>query len=218
MEDFGNRLLICFHQNAHLTTTMRLRKNEGPYMCGQRDGNVYLIESGRVKTTTLSRFGKECLLGIYTREDVFGELCLLEAERYETATAMVPTVLRRIPIAHFLSIMADEGLVHDFLRYLTSRLHEQQQVITHLVTADSEQRLAATLLRLAQKLGTPRSGWVRIDQRITQEELSEMVGTTRSRVGYFLKRFRNDQLIRTTGDNRIIIDEVRLGQYVEARL
>jgi CRP/FNR family transcriptional regulator, cyclic AMP receptor protein len=217
-DDFGGNLLDTFRRHSHCSATMRLRKNQRPYMCGERDNNVYIIESGRIKTITLSRCGKVCMLDIYTRVDVFGESCLLQPERTETATAMTPAILHRIPAGVFLSVLADEGLLPNFLRYLTHRLHEQQQVITHLVTADSEQRLAATLLRLARKLGTPVAGWLRIDQKITQEELSEMVGTTRSRVGYFLKRFRDDELIQATGDSRLVVDEAKLSQYLDARL
>lgn len=216
---FGDRLEACFQdRRSRSTTTVRLRRNEMLYRSGEQDNNVYLIVEGRLKAVTLTRGGRGCLLDIYSGKDIVGESCLLGTDRNETATAMVPTTLRRISCRSFLEALTDGGLLEDYLRYLTERLYQQQEVITHLVTADSEQRLAATLLRLAKKLGTQHPGGVRIDQKITQEELSAMVGTTRSRVGYFLKRFKDDELIDNTPDSRLIIDEMKLGRYLEARL
>lgn len=219
-EDFAELLRACFMDLSSESTfrEVHLLRNENLYTCGEQDPYLYLIETGQIKTLMLSLRGKECLLGIYTRMDVIGESCLIEAAREDTATAMVPTVVRRVPRSAFLDILTDNGLIEPFLRYLSRRLSEQQQVITHLVTEDSEQRLAVTLLRLGRKLSSPSEGrHLTIEQSITHEELAEMVGTTRTRIGHFLKGFRHMGLIDVARRSSLVIDEKRMIEYVEAR-
>jgi CRP-like cAMP-binding protein len=186
------------------------------YNCGDRDNDIYLIENGQVKTVTYSRDGKKCLLSIYATGDVFGELGMLSEGRTETATAMRNSALRRVPVKKFRAALCDDQLLEAFLGHLTQRLSEQQQIITNLVTMDSERRLAAALLALAHKLGKPQPRGTRIDQRITQEELSGMVGTTRSRVGYFLKRFCDAGLVHRAPGSFLVVNESNLADYLDA--
>jgi CRP/FNR family cyclic AMP-dependent transcriptional regulator len=196
-----------------------LHRHQTLYAVGQPDcGRLYLIETGHIKTLTVSGTGKVCLFGIYREGDVVGESALMDEERTETAVAMVPSRLWPIPRTAFLAVLADCGLREEWLRYLGQRLTERQQVIAHMVTATSEERLAATLLRLGRKLGRWHRGRLRIDQRITHEEFAGMVGTTRSRVGYFLKQFRRRGLIESTDDGLLVIDHERLDDYVAISL
>lgn len=191
-----------------------LPRNSHVYNYGDRDADLYLVESGQVKAVTYSLDGKKCLLSIYSAGDVFGELALLTHTRGETAMAMSPAVLRRIPVAKFRSALAHEELREALLELLTVRLAEQQQVITNLVTMDSERRLAATLLTLARKLGKRQALGTCIEERITQEELSGMVGTTRSRVGYFLKRFCDAGFIVRDSGAYLVVNERSLTNYL----
>jgi CRP/FNR family cyclic AMP-dependent transcriptional regulator len=195
-------------------STIEVARREVVYGCLDEDRSMYLVERGQVKAVACSRDGKECLLGIYTTGEVFGELCLVGGDRLETVTAMAHTVLRRISATKLFAAMTDAGLREELVRYLAHRLFEQQQLITDLVTADSEYRLAATLLHLARKLGKRDANLLRIEERITQEELSGMVGTTRSRVGYFLKRFRNAGLVFRTQGCFLVVDEPRLDDFI----
>jgi len=216
--DFGRRLWELFDRETSSSTRLRVPKNAHIYNCGDDDAAVYLVASGRVKTVTYSHDGKKCLLSIYGPGEVFGELCMLPGCRAETATAMLPTVVHRIPARRFRAALHDAELLRAFLRHLTLRVDEQRKVITDLVMMDGEHRLAAVLLRLAWKLGRPESNGTRIDQRITQEELSGMVGTTRSRVGYFLKQFSEAGLVRRTDDCRIVVNERDLIAYLDKHL
>jgi CRP-like cAMP-binding protein len=193
----------------------RLLPNQALYTCGTDDDNIYFIETGCFKILTLCRGGKECLLDVCTQGEILGESCLLSPERMETAMAMTPSVLRVIRRTQFLTIILSQGLYEESLQYFTLKLSEQRQIITQFVTADSERRLAATLLRLARKLGTRSEGKLWIDERITQEELAEIVGTTRSRVGYFLKRFRAARLIEGKSQEFLVINEHRMDEYVQ---
>lgn len=194
---------------------VRLPRGRVLYRCGEVSNSLYLVESGRIKTASFSPCGKGCLLDIYAPGEVVGECCLHGAERTDTATAMAPTLLRRIPKERFLQILVECELLDQWMGYLAARLSTQQRLITLLVTVESEQRLAVILLRLARKLGIPQGELIRVDERITQQELAEMVGTTRSRVGLFLKRFRDSGYIgSSTLASPLVVHEGRLADYV----
>ena len=190
-------------------------KNTNIYTCGDRSEGVYFIESGQVKLLMLSPAGKECLLTIHTAGDVFGEMCLSGFNsRQETATAMEKTVVKQIPCSKFFSRLSDYGLLEGFVKYLAVRISDQQDVISNLVTIDSEQRLGKTLLYLARKLGEQDPRSIIIRQRITHEELSGMVGTTRSRITQFMRRFRDLNLIEISNHRFIIVKEKNLTAYL----
>ncbi len=185
------------------------------YTCGDRDEMVYFIDSGEIKLLLLSPEGKECLLAIHSGGDIFGELCLsgLRA-RQETAIAMKAAKIKQIPIVQFFARLQRDSLFEGFVRYLAVRIADQQQVIANLVTVDSEQRLGQTLLQLARTMGKKDPRSIRIELKITHEELSEMVGTTRPRVSLFMQRFRTLGLIETNRDHFLIIKEHKLTDYL----
>jgi CRP-like cAMP-binding protein len=209
---FCRRLRACL---PNYTNVLHLLAKEALYTCGARDSNVYIIESGCVKILTLCKDGKECLLDVCTQGDIIGESCMLNTERAETVVTMNPSVIRTMTRAQFMDTILKYGLFEDALQYLAFKLAQQQQVITHFVTTDSERRLANALLRLGRKLGKRQDGKLYIDDKITTEELAEIVGTTRSRVGYFLKRFRSSRLIEGTTKSFLLINERLLDDYVQ---
>ena len=94
--------------------------------------------------------------------------------------------LKQIPCDQFFARLSHDSLSEGFVRYLSVRIAEQQQVIANLVTVDSEQRLGKTLLQLARSMGKKDPHSIRIELKITHEELSEMVGTTRPRISLFI--------------------------------
>ncbi len=195
--------------------TVHIDKHQHVYRCGDAARNVYFIQSGQIKLLMLSPEGKECLLAIHTTGDTFGEICLSESNpRQETATAMADTTLKRIPSAAFLLHLADNSLVEGFVQYLANRVGEQQQVISQLVTLESERRLAETLLLLARKLGQPDPRSTRIEQKITHEELSAMVGTTRPRITAFMIKFRALGFVEMTPQHFLIVKERKLSDYL----
>ena len=132
-----------------------------------------------------------------------------------TATAMAKSVLRPIPCAQFLVRLSRDALLEGFVQYLTVRIADQQDIIANLVTVDSEQRLGQTLLDLARKLGKEDPRSIRIEQRITHEELAAMVGTTRPRVSEFMGRFRELGLIEISAERQLIVKEAKLTAYLE---
>jgi CRP-like cAMP-binding protein len=195
--------------------TRRIAKRRNIYAVGSREERIYFIAAGQVKLIMQSPAGRECLLAIHTAGDFFGENCLSGTPRSETAVAMSDSVLREVTGPRFLALMVEKGLLPAFVRYLALRLAEQQQLITNLATLDCEYRLAAALLRLFRKFGATESR--ALTQKISHQELAQMVGTTRPRVSELMQRFRGRGLVDLTPDSRILVRERRLQQYLESR-
>lgn len=215
IDRFKGQMCDSLRQEALNSRTIKIAKHDHVYTCGDNDNQVYFIESGQIKLLMLSPEGKECLLAVYTAGDIFGELCLSRfGARQETAIAMEEAVLKQIPYQKFFDRLDRDKLFEGFVQYLTVRIADQQQVIADLVTVDSEQRLGKTLLRLARCLGKKNPHSIRIEPKISHEELSEMVGTTRPRISVFMQRFRNMGLIETNKDNFLVIREKKLNTYL----
>ncbi|MEZ4617433.1 MAG: Crp/Fnr family transcriptional regulator [Caldilineaceae bacterium] len=215
VDRFNQQLQTALRQATRQSPAINVTKGANLYSLGDQDSVVYLIDSGQVKLVMLTPAGHECLLAILTTGDICGEGCLAGlGERQETATAMTAAVVRALPCSEFLALLSQEGLLPGFIHYLASRIADQQATIANLVTVDSEQRLGKTLLRLARKLGKhdPRS--IRIEQRITHEELAAMVGTTRPRISTFMRRFRELGLIEFSAERFLIIKEIKLSAYL----
>jgi len=212
---FKQKMRDSLRRVTRNTAAIKMEPQSTIYSRGDQDENVYFIESGQIKLLMLAAGGKECILAIHAGGDVFGELCLsgLEA-RAETAVAMQETVLKQIPCDRFFGRLKDESLFEGFVQYLAVRIADQQQIIANLVTVDSEQRLGKTLLRLARTMGKRDPHSIRIELKISHEELSRMVGATQSRVSIFMQRFHNLGLIETNPDEFLVIKEVQLADYV----
>jgi len=214
-DEFKHQLRDSLVRETINSRAVKIARHANVYACGDQDEMVYFIESGQIKLLMLSSEGKECLLAIHSAGDVFGELCLSGlGTRLETATAMKQTMLKQIPCAQFLGRLSRDSLFEGFVRYLAVRIADQQQVIANLVTVDSEQRLGQTLLQLARTMGKKDPRSIRIELRISHEELSAMVGTTRPRISLFMQRFHNLGLIETNSDRFLIIKEKKLTDYL----
>jgi CRP-like cAMP-binding protein len=208
----SERLLSA--QMSFRPQTVFVPKQCNLYMSGDKDGMIYWIHSGHVKLIVNTSRGKECLLDIYAAGDFFGESSLLSAEaRLETATAMDASVVKKLPCELFLAgLNLPES--RSFITQLGGRLLEQRRFITDLTTLNCECRLGKVLLRLGSRLGRPHSEGRIIDLRISQEELSHLVGTTRPRVTEFMNKFRKLGMVNLGVGQRIIVNEPRLLSYL----
>ena len=214
-DEFKQQLRDSLQRETMNSRAIKIARHANIYSCGDQDEMVYFIESGQIKLLMLSAEGKECLLAIHSGGDIFGELCLSGlGARLETATAMKTTTVKQIPCSKFFARLSYDSLFEGFVRYLAVRIADQQQVIANLVTVDSEQRLGQTLLQLARTMGKKDPRSIRIELKISHEELSEMVGTTRPRVSLFMQRFHNLGLIETNRDRFLIIKEKKLTGYL----
>jgi CRP-like cAMP-binding protein len=214
-ERFKDRLREWIQREFRNAETISVAKHGNVYNIGDQDQKVYIIESGQIKLLMISPGGRESLLDIYTTGDVFGELCLAgSGERLETATAMVDSILKGITCSNFRRFLGDNSLFDSFVQYLVVRIAYQQQVIANLMTTDSEHRLGEALLMLARKCGKQDPYGIRIEHKITHEDLSEMVGVTRPWISRLLHKFRELGLIEISPKRFLTIKEEKLTSYL----
>ena len=170
------------------------------YSQGAPADAVFWIQSGEVKLTVVSKQGKEAVVGLLGNGSFFGEACLGgRMERLKTAVAVQPSQIVRIAIETMVSLLHREPKFADrFMAYLLSRNMRIEEDLVDQLFNPSERRLARLLLLLAN-FGREE------DQipKISQETLAEMVGTTRSRVSFFLNRFRKLGFIDYNGGIRV---------------
>jgi CRP/FNR family cyclic AMP-dependent transcriptional regulator len=151
---------------------------------------VFYIKEGKVKLTVVSKIGKEATIGILNEGDFFGEGCLRgQPIRMCSATAMTDCSVMRIDKKSMMEVLHQEHAFSDmFVAYLLTRNIRYEEDLVDQLFNSSEKRLARILLLLAHfgKEGKPET----VIPKISQEMLAEMIGTTRSRVSFFMNRFR----------------------------
>lgn len=194
---------------------VRIEAQEPIYATGDADDAMYVIESGQVKVVMSSAGGNDCLLAIYAAGEVFGETCLDgSARRVESASAMAPTLVRRVLRRDVMAEIERVNAANLLLQHLARRLIERQTAVFDLITMDAAPRLAKALLQIAEKLGETEGAFLRIEQRISHEELSQIVGTTRPRITAFMQQFRRDGLVDSTGSRVIRVHRQRVLDYL----
>jgi CRP/FNR family transcriptional regulator, cyclic AMP receptor protein len=170
---------------------------------GQPSDAVMYIQKGGIKISVLSRTGKEAVVAMLGPGDFFGEGALTgQSIRLGTATATTPTMVLVIEKGVMLRLLRDEPTFSErFISYMLERnLRVEADLVDHLFNS-SEKRLARTLLLLA-RYGDQEGPEQRIP-KISQETLAEMVGTTRSRVNFFMNKFRDLGFIEYNGDLKV---------------
>ncbi|MBK5280852.1 MAG: Crp/Fnr family transcriptional regulator [Nitrospiraceae bacterium] len=187
-------------RNGHGKTTLRAPRKHLIFSQGDEANAVFYVQMGRVKLTVLSRKGEqEAVVAILDPGDFFGEGCLSGQPAYmATATAIEASMIMRIDKTTMVRVLNSEAsFTQLFMAYLLSRnVRTQDDLVVHLFNS-VEKRLARVLLILARygKDGMPE---VAI-QKISQDTLAEMVGTTRSRVSSFLNKFKKLGFITYNG-------------------
>ena len=178
---------------------MLFPKKQGIFVQGDTADAVFYIQTGKVKLTVVSQPGKEATIGILGEGDFFGEACLAgQPLRMLTATAMTDCSVLRIDKKAMMEALHREHELSDlFVAYLLARNVRYEEDLVDQLFNSSEKRLARILLLLAHfgKEGKPES----VVPKISQEMLAEMIGTTRSRVSFFMNRFRKLGFIHYNG-------------------
>ena len=182
---------------------VRVRRNQQIYAQGDVCDAVFYIQEGKVRLAVVSRPGKEATLGILNPGAFFGEGGLAgQTVRMGSATAMTDCELMRIEkAAMMLALHREHSLSDMFVAYLLGRNIRYEEDLVDQLFNSSEKRLARILLLLAHfgKEGKPET----VVPKISQETLAEMVGTTRSRVSFFMNRFRKLGFIKYNGGMEI---------------
>jgi CRP/FNR family cyclic AMP-dependent transcriptional regulator len=179
------------------------KRAEVVYAQGDASKSVLYLQSGDVKLTVVNEVGKEAVVGILGAGDFFGEGCLAgQPVRMGTATAITPSTVLVIEKNEMIKVLHEEhGLSDRFIKFMLARnIRIEGDLIDQLFNS-SERRLARTLLLLARygKEDQPHG----VLPKMSQETLAEMVGTTRSRVNFFMNKFRKLGFIKYNGGLQI---------------
>jgi CRP-like cAMP-binding protein len=172
---------------------------------------IYLIKEGRVKLCRYSATGREQILAILDRGDIFGERALVGVRAAVHCEAFEDTlicVLRRRDLEDLMASKPELAL--RVMKVLAERLRQAEDAIENLAFRDVPGRLAALLVRLAEVYGEPHGGGRRVALRFTHQDLASMIGATRETVTSVLNRFRDDGLIAIEERHIIITDPERL--------
>jgi len=191
----------AFLDSAGLSKTIvEYRRNEVVFTQGDASDSVMYIQKGGVKLSVLSKTGKEAVVAMLGPSDFFGEGCLAgQTVRIGTATAITPTTVLEITKNQMVKVLHEQHALSDrFISHMLSRNVRIEQDLIDQLFNSSEKRLARALLLLARygKQDKPRQ----VVAKISQETLSEMVGTTRSRVNFFMNKFKKLGFIEYNGD------------------
>jgi CRP/FNR family cyclic AMP-dependent transcriptional regulator len=196
---------VAFDPKAFLTriesgkTTRDYRNKQLVFSQGDAADAVFYIQSGKVKLTVVSTRGKEAVIGVMERGSFFGEGCLAgQPLRMATASAIQAASIIRVDRSTMVRMLHQEPEFAElFTAYLLSRNVRIEEDLVDQLFNSSEKRLARILLLLAHfgKESKPES----VIPKVSQETLAAMVGTTRSRVSYFMNRFRKMGFIHYNG-------------------
>jgi CRP/FNR family transcriptional regulator, cyclic AMP receptor protein len=180
-------------------TIVEFHKNQNVFVQGDVADTIFYLQNGKLKLTVMSEHGKEAVVAILEPGQFFGEGCLNgHPLRLATTTAMEDCLVTAITKKAMLAVLHDEPAFSEmFMSYLLSRNSRIEEDLIDQLFNSSERRLARLLLLLANfgKEGAP----LPINPNISQETLAEMIGTTRSRVSFFLNKFRKMGLISYNG-------------------
>jgi CRP-like cAMP-binding protein len=178
-------------------------KKQTIYAQGENADSVFYIQKGKVRLTVVSKTGKEATIAIVGEGNFFGEGSLAgQVRRMGSAAAMTPCELLRVDKKAMMEALHREHAFSDmFVAYLLARNIRYEEDLVDQLFNSSEKRLARILLLLARfgKEGAPEA----VVPKISQETLAEMVGTTRSRVSFFMNRFRKLGFIHYNGGLQI---------------
>src|SRR5579864_6260920 len=182
-------------------TLVDYRKNGKVFAQGDAADSVFYIQKGKIKLTVVSQHGKEAVVAILGAGDFFGEGCLAgQSQRMASATTMSDCSITRLEKAGVIRVLHDQPAFSElFLHHMLSRNIRIEEDLVDQLFNSSEKRLARVLLLLANfgKESKPEP----VIPKISQETLAEIVGTTRSRVSFFMNRFRKLGFIAYNGDS-----------------
>jgi CRP-like cAMP-binding protein len=187
----------------HGRTVTEYRKDDVVFLQASPADSVFYIQRGKIKIVVASKQGKEAVVAILGPGDFFGEGCLIgQPLRLSTARAMIDSEVMRVSKGEMIRVLhAEPAFGELFMAHLLTRNSRVEEDLVDQLFNSSEQRLARTLLILANfgKDGGPQP----ITTPISQETLAEIIGTTRSRVSQFMNKFRKLGFIEYNGHLQI---------------
>jgi CRP-like cAMP-binding protein len=196
---FDPERLLASIGEIQSSSVLNLSKDQTVFAQGDAADSVFYIQKGRVKLSVVSKQGKEAVVAILDAKDFFGEGCLAgQTRRMATAATMTDAAVVRLEKAAVVRVIHNEPEFSDvFIAHLLGRNIRVEADLVDQLFNSSEKRLARLLLMLANfgQEEEPRP----MITKISQETLAEMIGTTRSRVSYFMNKFRRLGFISYNG-------------------
>jgi CRP/FNR family transcriptional regulator, cyclic AMP receptor protein len=179
--------------------TSNVKKDQAIFVQGEAADAIYFIQKGRVKATVTSGHGKEAVVGILGEGEFFGEGCLAgQSLRTATMSALSDCRITSITKAAMIAALQDQPeFARHFMDHLLNRNSRVQEDVIDQLFNSSEKRLARLLLLLANY--GKGDGAPIVPVKVTQETLADMIGTTRSRVSFFMNKFRKLGFIHYDG-------------------
>ena len=183
-------------------TIIEFRKDQVVFAQGDVADTVFYVQKGQVKVVVISEQGKEAVVGIFGPGQFFGEGCMNgHAVRIATTTAMEDCLITVITKAAMLAVLHDQPKFSElFMAYLLTRNSRIEEDLIDQLFNSSEKRLARALLLLARYGSADKP--LRLP-KLSQETLAEMVGTTRSRINFFMNKFRDLGFIEYNGELKV---------------
>ena len=197
-----------------ITRMVSYRKNDLIYLPGDPSNIVFLLKKGRVKISRLSEEGREATLAILEPGEIFGELeALQEVPRESMVQALEPVMvceIKREDFDRYLHQYPEVG--GKVLKWFGGRLRQIETRVSDLVFKSASARLAHLLLDLSHSMGTQEKGCIRLQTRLTHQNLANLIGTSRETVSSLISQFVNHGLIAQANRYILILDEERLAK------
>src|SRR3954469_24825491 len=199
---------------AAALTTRTVVRGHVVFSEGDTGDRLFIVLDGKVKISRSAADGRENLLTVLGRGEMFGELSLFApGPRTATATAVTESTLASLDHDDLRPLLLEQpGVAVQLLRALAQRLRRTNEAMADLVFSDVPGRVAKALLDLSEKFGQPEAGGVRGRHDLTQEELAQLVGASRETVNKALSEFANRGWLRLEGRSVLLLDQDRLAR------
>jgi CRP/FNR family transcriptional regulator len=191
------------------------KKGEMIFFEGEEGEGLFLLETGKIKLTKMVESGDEQILTIIKPGNIFAEVVLFgNADYPATAVALEDSKLNLIRSQDMEKLIQDKpSIAVKLLNVMSKRLRRAQKLVRDMGLKDTTCRTANLLIYLAEEYGQEQSGKIRIDLKLTQEELANMIGTTRETISRVLNKLKDENLITISRRKMIISDLDRLKDF-----
>lgn len=203
-------------QIAHTTTARTFHKHEFVVREGDPGGTFYIILDGSVAVTRIASDGRETILSILKVSDFFGEMSLFDSSlRSASIKTLTDVTVGVIEEKEFIDMLDRSPKIGRYLVIaLSQRLRAANQLIAATTSQDIRARLASLLLNLTQSFGEKVENGTKITLRLTNQEMANMIGTTRETVNRTLNRFWDERLIDMRTSHVVVVEPDKLRNLI----
>jgi CRP-like cAMP-binding protein len=202
-----------------LASERRVRRGQTIFQRGDNGSSLMAVLRGRVRISSLSGDGKEITLNVISPGEIFGEFALLDGKpRSGDAAAIEDTLLLVVERRHFMPFLAkNQDLTFRLLAVLCDRLRRTSMALEELALFDLPARLARVLLKLAADYGRPGTGGTRIEMKLSQRDLSNLVASSRESVNKQLRAWRETGVVDMADGFIVLREPAELTRLTDVR-